>query len=152
MFIALLFICCANAALQLASTWPSVPVSATVVFNAVAPTGNFGAPSPDAQVGYTIKVLEDASYFNLLFTTTTTGGLDFANLYFGNSAAPPTLGSFLGMETSYNGGTTITRFFVPGGAGTFTAPAYNPIINTNGASVADDRLRVRSAHSLDSFR
>jgi hypothetical protein len=76
-------------------------------FNAAAPIGNFGAPTNETNnVAYNIYTRGDGNYVYVgLESTGSTGGLDFANLYFDTN---PSTGSDVGFEVLNE------RAFVPG--------------------------------------
>jgi hypothetical protein len=84
-----------------------------VLFNALAPTGNFNTPTNEnSEVAYNIYTRGDGDYVYVGLATAGNyaGGLNFANLYFDTS---PGTGSDVGFEV------TNLRAFIPGVAGYF---------------------------------
>lgn len=81
----------------LGAEWTGATVK-SVLYNAAAPIGNFGAPTNENHaVAYDIYTRADATYFYIGLETATNyaGGLDFANLYFDTS---PGTGSDVAFE------------------------------------------------------
>jgi hypothetical protein len=91
--------------------WAGASVK-SALFNAAAPTSNFGAPTNENhQVAYDIYTRGDGDYVYVgLQSSGSTGTLDFANLYFDTNPAAGD-GSDMGFEV------TNERAFVAGGAG-----------------------------------
>ena len=85
--------------------------TATVAADAAAPTGNFDAPGPTNAIGYSIYLNDQGgSLYGLLRATSSTIGVQFANLYFDLDPVNGN-GSDLGFEV------TNDRAFIPGLAG-----------------------------------
>lgn len=91
--------------------------TASVGYNAAAPTSNFGAPTnQDNNVAYDIYLTTSGSnLYGFLQAAGPTSGLDFANLYF-DLDPTVTPGSDVGFEITNN------RAFVPGNPG-YSGPA-----------------------------
>jgi hypothetical protein len=92
---------------------------ANVLYNSMAPIGNFGAPTNENHLtAYNILTRGDNDYLYVGIQTVGTtygGGMDFSNLYFSTTLA----GSNIGFEVTNN------RAFYPGGsAGYFN---YTPM-------------------------
>jgi hypothetical protein len=90
--------------------------SATVLYDPVAPIGNFGSPGPTTSgAGYNIYTRGDATYAYVLLSQNGTGASNgpFANLYFGTGASAMS-GSDVGFEV------TNADVFSPGNPGSFS--------------------------------
>jgi hypothetical protein len=99
----------------------------SVIFNAAAPTGNFGAPTNETNnVAYDIYLSDmGGTLYGFLQAAGPTGGLDFANLYFDLDPANNN-GSDLGFEIGNNDA------FIPGLPGSATPlPGMTYAIGTN---------------------
>lgn len=105
--------------------------TASVAYDPGAPLGNFGTPgTTNHNVAYDIYLRSDGAYvYGAVKALGSTGGLDFANIYF-NVDALPGPGSDLGVEV------TNDRFFIPGGAG-YTADTLGLLTYAIGAGVIE---------------
>ena len=99
---------------SIGAEWAGATVK-SALFNAAAPTSNFGTPTnQNHQVAYDIYTRGDGNYVYVgLQSTGSTGGLDFANLYFDTDPAALN-GSDMGFEVTNN------RAFIAG------VPGYIP--------------------------
>ena len=79
--------------------------------SASADTGNFRSPGNTANVGYSLYVRDDGSFFYVLATTTDLTALHFENLYIDTIASTANTGSNFGVEVTNH------RAFIPGVAG-----------------------------------
>lgn len=88
----------------------------TVSYDSAASTGNFGTPgTTNHQTAYDIRTRGDGNFVYVgLSSASSTGGLDFANLYFDTN---PSTGSDVGFEVTNN------RAFKPGVPGYYN---YTP--------------------------
>lgn len=103
--------------------------TATVAYDAGAPTGNFGTPGPTTNnVAYSIYFRSDANYvYGAVQAAGPTGGLDFANIYLNVDNLG---GSDLGLEV------TNDRFFIPGVPG-YTNDTLNHLNFATGSGVIE---------------
>lgn len=104
----------AAALASLVVAYPAHGATVVVQENSAAPTSNFGSPTNQATVGYTIQLGSDASNVTGILTTSNASALPFANLYFDLDYLTRA-GSDLGFELNANGGNM--NAFVPGVSG-----------------------------------
>ena len=115
-------------ALAIVTLAPSTVMAATttVIYDSMAPGGNFGAPTNASNTAsYNVVTSQDANniYVDVVETGIYSGALAFSNIYLGGNTS-------VGFEVSND------RAFIPGQNGYFALAGTGFVVNTTGSLAA----------------